>query len=248
MRDIYMRLYPITEENIDTNTIEIPDKRPSDEYPYSSEDKTLLTEFAADYDEIMATMIGENYAALLADMTLPSKMQEKLKELSTSGIENYHADVEFWLLFDDYEIDCDEKKHIISQIFFESKVGVIYGSAGVGKSTLINHVSHYLNNEKKLYLTQTNPAKDNLIRKIDAENKTFSTIASFLNQQTNNTEYELLVIDECSTVSNRDMIAVLEKADFKMLLLVGDTYQIDSIWQPVFNPKIILTGKMPFLN
>ena len=39
----------------------------------------------------------------------------------------------------------------------------------------------------------------------------------------------MLVIDECSTVSNSDMVAVLEKAKFKMLLLVGDTYQIDAI-------------------
>lgn len=154
---------------------------------------------------------------------------KKLQELASSGIENYHDDVEFWLMLDDYEIDCDEKRYIISHIFSESKVGVIYGSAGVGKSTLINHVSHYLNNEKKLYLTQTNPAKENLMRKIDAENKTFSTIASFLNQESCSTEYELLVIDECSTVSNRDMVAVLEKAKFNMLLLVGDTYQIDAI-------------------
>lgn len=157
------------------------------------------------------------------------KIINKLQELSTSGIENYYDDVEVWLLFDDYEIDCEEKRYIISHIFSESRVGVIYGSAGVGKSTLINHVSHYLNDEKKLYLTQTNPAKENLMRKIDAENKTFSTIASFLNQETSNTEYELLVIDECSTVSNRDMVTVLEKANFKMLLLVGDTYQIDAI-------------------
>jgi len=156
------------------------------------------------------------------------KIIEKLQDLAKSGIENYHSDVELWMLFDDYEIDCDEKKHIISNIFSESRVGVIYGSAGVGKSTLINHVSHYLNNSEKLYLTQTNPAKENLMRKIDADNSTFSTIASFLNQDSS-TEYELLVIDECSTVSNKDMVEVLQKANFEMLLLVGDTYQIDAI-------------------
>lgn len=157
------------------------------------------------------------------------KVIEKLQELAESGIENYSDDAEFWLLFDDYEIDCDEKKNIISHIFSESRVGVIFGSAGVGKSTLINHVSHYLNNEEKLYLTQTNPAKENLMRKIDADNATFSTIASFLSQGSSITEYELLVVDECSTVSNKDMVKVLEKANFKMLLLVGDTYQIDAI-------------------
>ena len=156
------------------------------------------------------------------------KVIERLQELAEAGIENYSADVEFWLLFDDYEIDCDEKKDIITRIFSESKVGVIYGSAGVGKSTLINHVSHYLNDEAKLYLTQTNPAKENLMRKIDAENTTFSTIESF-KRQGFSTEYKLLVIDECSTVSNKDMVEVLQKAKFEMLLLVGDTYQIDAI-------------------
>lgn len=154
---------------------------------------------------------------------------KKLQELSASGIEDYYDDVEFWLLLEDYQIDCREKRHIISQIFSESKVGVIYGSAGVGKSTLINHVSHYFNDEYKLYLTQTNPAKENLMRKIDAENTIFSTIASFLNQDSGLTEYGLLVIDECSTVSNSDMVAILNKTKFKTLLLVGDTYQIDSI-------------------
>ena len=157
------------------------------------------------------------------------KIITKIQELSTSGVDDYETEVEAWLLFDDYMIDCPEKRHIISRIFAKSKVGVIYGSAGVGKSTLINHISHYLDDYEKLFLTQTNPAKENLIRKIDARKKTFSTIASFLNQDSDNTEYELLVIDECSTVSNRDMIAVLEKAKFNLLLLVGDTYQIDAI-------------------
>lgn len=154
---------------------------------------------------------------------------EKLQELSESGIENYSDDVESWLLFDGYEIDCDEKKVIITRIFSESKVGVIHGSAGVGKSTLINHVSHYLNDDAKLYLTQTNPAKENLMRKIDAENTTFSTIESFKRQGSAFAKYKLLVIDECSTVSNKDMVEVLQKANFEMLLLVGDTYQIDAI-------------------
>lgn len=37
-------------------------------------------------------------------------------------------------------------------------------------------------------------------------------------------------IDECSTVSNSDMRQVLEKANFKLLVLVGDVYQIESIY------------------
>ena len=175
-------------------------------------------------------LILEHNQVFINDYKLDTcKVIENLQELSQSGIENYSSDVEFWLLFDGYEIDCDEKKEIITRIFSESKVGVIYGSAGVGKSTLINHVSHYLNDEAKLYLTQTNPAKENLMRKIDAENTTFSTIESFKRQGSAFVKYKLLVIDECSTVSNKDMVEVLQKANFEMLLLVGDTYQIDAI-------------------
>ena len=43
------------------------------------------------------------------------------------------------------------------------------------------------------------------------------------------TEYDILVIDECSMVSNADMAALLEKVKFELLVLVGDTYQIESI-------------------
>ena len=154
---------------------------------------------------------------------------QRLQELAQQGVESYSSDVDNWLQSGEYIIDCDEKRRIIKSIFSDSHVGVIYCSAGVGKSTMINHVSHYLNDYEKLYLTQTNPAKENLNRKIDADNAYFSTIASFLNQKSECAEYQLLVIDECSTVSNRDMVAVLEKANFQMLLLVGDTYQIDAI-------------------
>ena len=174
-------------------------------------------------------VLEHNHVFINGYKTDTCKIIKRLQELSAAGIENYHGDVELWQLLDDYVIDCDEKRDIISHIFSKSKVGVIYGSAGVGKSTLINHVSHYFSDERKLYLTQTNPAKENLIRNVDAANTTFSTIASFLTSKSAITEYKLLVIDECSTVSNHDMVAVLAKADFELLLLVGDTYQIDAI-------------------
>lgn len=45
---------------------------------------------------------------------------EKLQELSESGMENYSDDVELWLLFGDYEIDCDEKR-TSSLVYFQSQ-------------------------------------------------------------------------------------------------------------------------------
>ena len=153
----------------------------------------------------------------------------KLKVLSSSGIQNYLSTVESWLSTPNSGVDCDEKKLALKQMFENSRVALIYGSAGTGKSTLINHVAHFFADKRKLFLSQTNPAVDNLKRRVDASNCTFLTISKFLWRQSVNTDYDLLVIDECSTVSNDDMCKVMEKANFQLLLLVGDTFQINSI-------------------
>lgn len=61
--------------NTETTGIQLPEEQ-TDEAPYSSEDNLLLQEFTADYDEIMFTLIGENYADSLLDMTLPCKIKD----------------------------------------------------------------------------------------------------------------------------------------------------------------------------
>jgi len=157
----------------------------------------------------------------------------KLKELSAIGIANYAHSVDSWLQSSlqssSYSIDCEEKKDVLKQMFELSKVALIYGSAGTGKSTIINHVSHFFSDKKKLYLANTNPAVDNLKRKVNAADCTFKTIAKFLSNTNSVTEYDLLIIDECSTVSNSDMRSILKKVTFKLLILVGDIFQIESI-------------------
>ena len=59
--------------------IEIPEKCPSEEYPYSSEDKALLQEFTSDYDEIMLALIGENYGAYVLNMPLRIRKGQRPK-------------------------------------------------------------------------------------------------------------------------------------------------------------------------
>ncbi len=154
---------------------------------------------------------------------------KRLRELTTSGVENYLNSVDYWLQTSTYYIDCDEKKEILRKMFEDSKVGLIYGAAGTGKSTLINHISNFFNDKEKLYLATTNPAVDNLERRINAANCTFKTIAKFLYNNNGDTEYDILIIDECSTVSNKDMVSILKKVSFRLLVLVGDIYQIESI-------------------
>lgn len=154
---------------------------------------------------------------------------KKLRELGKQDISQYTASVDSWLSKSSYSIDCIEKKNILRQLFDKSRVALIYGAAGTGKSTLINHIANFFSNERKLFLANTHPAVDNMRRKITASNREFKTIASFLNG-IQDREYDILVIDECSMVSNSDMRKILEKCEFEALILVGDVYQISSIY------------------
>ncbi|RTL01923.1 MAG: helicase [Proteobacteria bacterium] len=154
---------------------------------------------------------------------------QKIKELSASGVKGYTNSVEAWMQSTSHAIDCADKKTSLQLMFEKSKVALIYGSAGTGKSTMINHISQFFNDKRKLYLANTNPAIDNLKRKVAASNCEFKTIAKFLYGKSCETDFDLLFIDECSTVNNSDMLDVLNKASFNLLVLVGDVFQIESI-------------------
>lgn len=153
----------------------------------------------------------------------------KLQELSSSGINHYSSSFDSWIKNNDYYIDDSNKKEILSKIFSNSKVALIYGSAGTGKTTLIKHISNFWANKKKVFLANTHPAVDNMRRKINIINSEFSTIAKFISKKSKN-NCDVLFIDECSTVSNHDMRSIIENTNFKLLVLVGDTHQIESIY------------------
>ncbi|MGZ0019311.1 ATP-dependent DNA helicase [Nitrosomonas sp. wSCUT-2] len=154
---------------------------------------------------------------------------KKLQEYASSRIEGYTQAVECWLSETPRPIDDPAKTDALKQLFSQSRVALIYGAAGTGKSTMVNHIAHYFNDKNKLFLAHTNPAIDNLKRKVTAKNSIFRTISSQIARGLSLQKYELLVIDECSTVSNADLIKVLETTSFKLLVLVGDVYQIESI-------------------
>lgn len=157
------------------------------------------------------------------------KIIKKLQESSSERIENYSNSVKAWIEETDHKIDCEDKNKFLIKMFENSKVAMIYGAAGTGKSTMINHISNFFKDFKKIYLAQTNPATDNIERKVDAPNCEFMTIAKFLYKRNTDTNYPILFIDESSTVSNSDMLSVLDKASFTLIVLVGDIFQIESI-------------------
>ena len=154
---------------------------------------------------------------------------KKLQEFASSGIDGYTDAVERWLDEVPRLIDDEAKKDALKRLFSQSSVALIYGAAGTGKSTMVDHIANYFNDKRKLFLAHTNPAIDNLKRRVTAQDSTFRTISSQIYRSASDPEYDLLVTDECSTVSNTDLIKVLEKTSFKLLVLVGDVYQIESI-------------------
>ena len=154
---------------------------------------------------------------------------KKLKNLSTSGIKNYSNSINAWLSSPESDVDCPQKQAALKEMFTTSKVSLIYGAAGTGKTKLIEHISKFHNERSKLYLANTHSAVSNLKSRITAQNTEFKTIRSFLNGNREKTEFDILIIDESSVVSNRDMRDILRKASFGALILVGDIFQIESI-------------------
>ncbi|WP_188353706.1 ATP-dependent DNA helicase [Leuconostoc pseudomesenteroides] len=156
---------------------------------------------------------------------------EMLSEYSDSGLKGYRKSVDNWLASTDLIIDDESKKIALREMFENSKLALIYGSAGTGKTTLINYISSFFKTRSRLYLAQTNPAVDNMKRRIlaQSEDTDFMTISKFLSDKVYRTDYDLLIIDECSTVSNSAIKKILEKVNSKLIILVGDTYQIESI-------------------
>lgn len=123
-----------------------------------------------------------------------------------------------------------DKKEILNNMFRNQSIGIIHGPAGTGKTKVLEVLSMIFNGYSKIYLSNTNTAVENLrarISGIDLFNSTFKTVSNYIKYDENN--YDILIIDECSMISNNDMLKVLKKQDYKLIILAGDVFQIESI-------------------
>lgn len=123
------------------------------------------------------------------------------------------------------------KESALRSVFVSSKIILIYGAAGTGKTTLINYISNLMAGRSKLFLTKTHTALQNLQRRIDnlGSSSDFISIDSFT-KRVNLPDYDIIFVDECSTIDNRTMSIFLEKMNSStFLVLAGDIYQIESI-------------------
>ncbi len=72
---------------------------------------------------------------------------ETLQEYASSGIAGYTQAVERWLDEAPRGIDDPAKEDALKQLFSQSRVALIYGAAGTGKSTMVDHIAHYFNDK-----------------------------------------------------------------------------------------------------
>lgn len=144
------------------------------------------------------------------------------KELNARFIKE-HAD-----LFNKVDIS---KTNAIKYAFVHSKLLLIYGPAGTGKTTLINYLSSLMPKSKKLFLTKTHTAIQHLKRRIEnpGSGADFVSIDSFT-KKVSLPNYDIVFVDECSTIDNRTMFKFINKiSPESLIVLAGDINQLESI-------------------
>ena len=123
------------------------------------------------------------------------------------------------------------KKIALQKLFVNSQVMLIYGAAGTGKTTLMNYISNMLGQSRKLFLTKTYTALQNLERRIEnpGPESNFISFDRFTKKVTLE-NFDVIFVDECSTIDNRTMKQFLEKiGENTLLVLAGDIHQIEAI-------------------
>lgn len=123
------------------------------------------------------------------------------------------------------------KEQALKTVFVDSQILLIYGAAGTGKTTLINYISNLMSNHRKLFLTKTHTALQNLQRRIDnpGNDAEFVSLNSFTKKVMLD-DYDVIFVDECSTIDNRTMVEFFKKVGpDTFIVMAGDIHQIESI-------------------
>lgn len=211
----------IPDEEFETtsNWKELLDKYNSQLYVGHADQKIIQDKghvFIQEFEDSLYTSVKEIKA--LTGVTDP-----KYSSIANNFLQRYRAENP------DAHIDA-EKMTALSNLFTKSSVALVYGGAGTGKTYFINLVARLFEESGILFLAHTKPAMQNLKERIKPQSGfTFATIASFTKSGRYPTNYDLVVIDECSTVSNRSFKDLMTKVKAEKYLFVGDVYQIESI-------------------
>lgn len=175
----------------------------------------------------------QEYVTIASYESTTLQILQKLLDLSKSGIKGQkQLNAKFIKdnksILDNVDVS---KQKAIKYAFVNSRILLIYGAAGTGKTTLINYISSLMPKSKKLFLTKTHAAIQHLQRRIDnpGSDSDFICIDSFT-RRVNLPDYDIIFVDECSTIDNRTMLNFISKiSSDSLIVLAGDINQVESI-------------------
>ena len=172
-----------------------------------------------------------NYVYIDSYEATTIRILQKLKDLTKTGNPGQRNFNVSFLKKSALDFSDNLKKSAIEQVFVNSHLLLIYGAAGTGKTTLLNYISDLMEDRKKLFLTKTHTALQNLQRQIKNPglHSDFVSIDSATKKVTVS-DYSVIFIDECSTIDNRTIDILLNKVSpDSLFVFAGDIYQIESI-------------------
>lgn len=128
-----------------------------------------------------------------------------------------------------FELTSDQVNAVSHILSSKDKIIAIQGDAGTGKTTMLDALRTSLS-DKDITLHGMSFTGKAASEIEDASGIQSSTLASFMNQDLDETKNKMFIIDEASMLSIHDMDKLLKKADDKTkIVLIGDTKQLQSI-------------------
>lgn len=212
----------------DSNTLYVAiDEKSLDYYLYEKDifNKSL---YKSEKQQLRRIESFFNYLYVKNYFELTKAIIGKLQQYTSEGVRDYLQTINGKKEVIE-RIDDNEKKKIVSNIFKHSRLGMIYGAAGTGKTKVAEHIAKIFDDKNILLLANTNAAKNNLQDRINNAFCDCYTVHDYIKNKNSNKIYDLVIVDECSTVCNEDILQLFEKCNSEAYLLLGDIHQIEAI-------------------
>lgn len=218
----------VNSEAYDSNTLYVAiDEKSLDYYLYEKDifNKSL---YKSEKQQLRRIESFFNYLYVKNYFELTKAIIGKLQQYTSEGVRDYLQTINGKKEVIE-RIDDNEKKKIVSNIFKHSRLEMIYGAAGTGKTKVAEHIAKIFDDKNILLLANTNAAKNNLQDRINNAFCDCYTVHDYIKNKNSNKIYDLVIVDECSTVCNEDILQLFEKCNSEAYLLLGDIHQIEAI-------------------